>query len=45
MDHPHHHDLRWASRPTMEAWRRRQDPVEVSINQQLATPFSPEKGP
>jgi hypothetical protein len=41
MDHPNQRDLRRSWRRAAESWLCRQGLIEVSINQQTVTPFSP----
>ncbi len=45
MEDPGQLDVRRAWRRSVESWLRRQGLIELSINQQPVTPFSPENGP
>lgn len=44
MDDPNQLDVRRAWRRSVESWLRRQGLIEVAINRQPVTPFSPENG-
>ncbi len=44
MDEPHHLDARRARRRRAESWLHRQGLIEVFINHQRVTPFSPKMG-